>query len=720
MVSTLLAIGVLIVALAIAAGVFFGIGVLWSAARVLPQKYRMRWPWLIWLLLWPIPIWVVDQVLPLITVIPLARSYRRFFREYGLRADGWSLALAVGYWLLSFFDLLLLTEPLKWTPRPWSPAFHRYFTDIIWATNWGRIAGWILLVLLAWRMWWLRRAVLRAYRAQEASESISAAIPASLRTQLAFGRRIGAGTLLVSVVMLSMDQWWVYAWRIIPIGRQTTWMAAPVAKNGEINYLTALNQREAKGVTPGNNALPLLIRAAGPACFEIQYGDGKWMMRKLSMVPFTKRSQSLITLTTWLKKHPLQLPKPHKPQPKWVIENRFENRITQRPWTATRYPSMAAWIRANQRSLRLFARAMDRPRYYVPLHSNDGSLIATYRPDMPMVESLRTIACADAMYMLGSDHTAGAVRMDQNVDHLARLFLQSPGVIAYLQAISFYSSVFTLDQALANSGRLSNRELRKLSAQLQKRTHLPPLEKAINYYRCEMLDVFAKIHRDGLASARDGDRPSMFAQLQQVLLPVDYAGVMRQTNKLFDAEITASTIHYFPKQFARLMLADQKFRAFSGFERVGLTGGLKALRVRIFGGTIPNLLLRSLFSPLDLGVSMSNPHAAEMDSLREDAAMRRWLTIISIALARYRQQYGTYPAELPLLAPHYIKSIPHNGFTGKPIHYATDKTRRGFMLYCTRPATTFFESSANFGPNHTTYPARRISVRGGDWPRQHK
>ena len=49
--------------------VAFCIWIFWSAARAIPQPYRMRWPWLIWLLLLPVPIWILRQVLPLITLV---------------------------------------------------------------------------------------------------------------------------------------------------------------------------------------------------------------------------------------------------------------------------------------------------------------------------------------------------------------------------------------------------------------------------------------------------------------------------------------------------------------------------------------------------------------------------------------------------------------------------------------------------------------------------
>src|SRR5262245_22238384 len=57
----------------------------------------------------------------------------------------------------------------------------------------------------------------------------------------------------------------------LPVGRDTTYVAGPIDKNGYIDYEAALNAILSKGVTPDNNANALLWKAWGP---KPEGGDG--------------------------------------------------------------------------------------------------------------------------------------------------------------------------------------------------------------------------------------------------------------------------------------------------------------------------------------------------------------------------------------------------------------------------------------------------------------
>jgi|GEM_PF-5778051 len=713
MAATLLFIVVLIALCAGLSAVIFCIWIFWSAARAIPKPYRMRWPWLIWLLLLPIQLRVLDQVLPLVTLVPLTRSYRRFFRENQIKGAGdCGFGLAMAYWLLSLLELLFLSQPLGLIPPATSPIFHTFVMDIFSVTVIGRACGWALLLFLAIRMWFLRRAVLQVQRRPESPVAMREVAEKNLNVQEPLRKKMSFGILAAMVVLLAADQYWVHAWRVIPVGHATTRLTGPIGKAGGIDYLAALDQMEARGVRPKNNALPLLIQAAGPECFNTRYGDGKWVMRKLGMPPFSKNSESFITFTRWLKKHPLPLPKTRKNQPKWTLESRLENRFEEHPWTARQFPSVAEWIKTNARALRLFSEAMKKQRYYIPLRSYDGSVVGVQRPDQSMIASLRSLACADAMFLLGSDEPMPAIHEAHDVRCLARLFSQSPGTTSCLQAISINASSLALDRALANSGRLSEPQLRKLLARVNNCTQLPPLSTALNYARYDALDSLTGAERDGLALEFG---PSTFRTLQQYLLPINYANLLRETNRLFDAEVVASKASDFRKRLAQLDIADQRFRAFSGYERLGITGTIEAVRPVVFGGTTANFVLRSLFRPLDVLVSEFGPNGAEIGVFYARAATRCRLTKLSIALALYKRQHHQYPATISRLTPHYFKTIPDNAFTGKPIRYILVNSGRGFLLSCNQPRIKVTRPALNFGGGNTSTPPRKVQVRGGDW-----
>ena len=74
---------------------------------------------------------------------------------------------------------------------------------------------------------------------------------------------IMAGTVFLLIIMLAADMLWVRVWRNIPIGYNTTRLTGPLRSDGLVNYAAALDSQYGRGITPKNNAVPLLIEATG-------------------------------------------------------------------------------------------------------------------------------------------------------------------------------------------------------------------------------------------------------------------------------------------------------------------------------------------------------------------------------------------------------------------------------------------------------------------------
>jgi len=61
------------------------------------------------------------------------------------------------------------------------------------------------------------------------------------------------------------------------------------------------------------------------------------------------------------------------------------------------------------------------------------------------------------------------------------------------------------------------------------------------------------------------------------------------------------------------------------------------------------------------------------------------ISIICLALAAYKAEKGQYPDTLDKLSPAYLRTVPLDPFTDKPMKYA--RTEKGYKLY-------------SFGPEH--------------------
>lgn len=128
---------------------------LWSAAVTVPLRYRMRWPWMIWLLLLPIPF--LNDILCFIVLLPLTRSYQRFFQDHRITQNG-----RCGF-LVAFFVCIAITlvNLLDCAPNPTtslqhaSPLLARLLALAPNISQWIDVFGsiaWVALLLIVWRL----------------------------------------------------------------------------------------------------------------------------------------------------------------------------------------------------------------------------------------------------------------------------------------------------------------------------------------------------------------------------------------------------------------------------------------------------------------------------------------------------------------------------------------------------------------------------------------
>ncbi len=155
---------VLLIALEIAA-----VWLLWSAAWAVPKSFRMRWPWTLWLLLLPI----ISAVLAFFLLVPLAKSYRRYFSQEkwpGCGGCGKGTAIAVGIFSwLGLIKYIPTPDPAIVKRWPHLPALVHYaHVGSSWAAA-GAGIGWLAMVII---MLDLRK---RAQRIQQRANAPSSA-----------------------------------------------------------------------------------------------------------------------------------------------------------------------------------------------------------------------------------------------------------------------------------------------------------------------------------------------------------------------------------------------------------------------------------------------------------------------------------------------------------------------------------------------------------------
>jgi hypothetical protein len=94
------------------------------------------------------------------------------------------------------------------------------------------------------------------------------------------------------------------------------------------------------------------------------------------------------------------------------------------------------------------------------------------------------------------------------------------------------------------------------------------------------------------------------------------------------------------------------------------------------------LTLRDLAGP-DWPIQLFAPALRRALDKEETARMENQLTQIALMLSAFKLDHGTYPDTLGQLQPTYLKAVPNDLFSEKPLIYS--RTEKGYTLYSVGP-----------------------------------
>jgi hypothetical protein len=163
----------------------------------------------------------------------------------------------------------------------------------------------------------------------------------------------------------------------VTISKETTFITEPLRKEGYVDYIEALNLRCSEGVTPENNAAVLFWRAMGPEPVPQEIREE--FFRRLGMKVPTAKGDYFTTFRKFLQKKDAakeSVSPDDKPQP---IEERLRQQevAVAQPWSARKFPDVAAWLRENERPLTLIISGSKRPRRYDPaIAGTEGTVLS--------------------------------------------------------------------------------------------------------------------------------------------------------------------------------------------------------------------------------------------------------------------------------------------------------------------------------------------------------
>ncbi len=287
---------------------------------------------------------------------------------------------------------------------------------------------------------------------------------------------------------------------LITISKETTYITAPLRKDGYVDYVAALNQRFRLGVTPENNAAVPFLKAMGPG--KIDAKDRDEYCRMLGIPPLPEKGDYYVKLEKYAKvlkdagRH-LTEEEEEKGQ------DLYWEQLTQamkRSWSKKEFPVLAGWLAANEKPLALLIAASNRPRRYDPLISGDGSVIGMLLSAAMEYREAGRALTARAMLRVGEGQVDEAWEDLLACHRLARLAGQGPTLVEGLVAITVDGSAFAGDQGLLQHARLTPAQIAKMRADLDK---LPPMFKMLDKInmaeRFMYLDGVGMVAREGLS-----------------------------------------------------------------------------------------------------------------------------------------------------------------------------------------------------------------------------
>jgi hypothetical protein len=169
------------------------------------------------------------------------------------------------------------------------------------------------------------------------------------------------GILLSIIVSLVIAAW--PGSSTFTVSPETTYVTEPLDKHGYVDYVTALNQRIGKGITPENNANVLIWQAIGPPPEGVTMPSEYFQWLAIECPP--DEGEYWISWQAYLK----QLGKREADLDRHPDASRADRPLDPpySPSIAKDPPELASWLERNKKPLTVILEATRRPKYYNPL-----------------------------------------------------------------------------------------------------------------------------------------------------------------------------------------------------------------------------------------------------------------------------------------------------------------------------------------------------------------
>jgi hypothetical protein len=478
----------------------------------------------------------------------------------------------------------------------------------------------------------------------------------------------------------------------ITISKETTWATRPVREDGTVDYLAALNARMADGVTKGNNAAILLLKALGP-------GEDRDGIASELGVKLPEKGDHYVSLAVL----------DHDPAEKAFL-----------PWKPKDLPEVAEWLANNKAALDLVAEATKRPKFFMPVVVDDESVTLCHAPFTQSLAEYRDLTNAlriRAMRYLGEGQPQAAQEDLLTAHRLARLVGRTGMMRDHLIALAVDTLATAGDMKVLQSQKLTAAQAKGYLAQLDHLGPLPSASEALDSgERLFLLDHWTQFLRAkdfgqlaaqvqaaekfyGAAWLGPGETHEQLACWRKDMTDPeprrDVPSSRARLDELADLDAVMRRANQAISDLGKILDQQPAGRRKESVDRFvkTVTNQVKSL------GLDPEKPVSEMLVPAVRLPPKQRQKAAELLVLYdfaqsakifayaqrpiEQCRMMLDLVRLGYALAAHRAEKGRYPAKLADLQPGYLKEIPQDRFTGKPLVYklADEAGKTGYTLY---------------------------------------
>lgn len=479
---------------------------------------------------------------------------------------------------------------------------------------------------------------------------------------------------------------------VIRVSKETTRIVKPLDNEGYVDYVQAVNDLFAMGVTPQNNYEVIVRAVMSPEDISESIRKDYFSRIGIRMPDKDARFyQDFITFS-------LDGSKSQEERDQILDE---QGVIMSTPWKAVDHPRAAKWVAEYGRGLDKLAEGSKRDKYYTPYLTGDEEENEPY-PRMislllPSVQQQREIArglSIRAMGRIAAGDLDGAWSDVQAMHRVSRHVGEGLTLIESLVAIAIDAIAFQAEVDILNSPKLTDDQAKRFLADLRLLRPLPPIAEKIDMGERYMgLDAVTALARhsekhglfkmlkmiDALSDANEGIPFSFFvaakedppAQGVRPKGPIDWNVTLIMMNEWYDRMVDAAREPNFEKRknlFAAINRDLKKLAAETTDAQKVLGLVVKGGPRKAMGEAIGRLLVALLLPAID---------AAR--SAEDQATARRELIQLAFSLELYRRDKRSLPMALSGLVPAYASSIADDPLSGKSLRFQV--TNDGFLLY---------------------------------------